>query len=518
MNDTVELDGILKHGYGIIPKYLMELDLDTILDNYFKENEVYNYVIKDKKNKIKEKTTIKSGIGRGKYMKLVLSYLLSFCGFEKQTENGTKKMKEECYPFVNTIAEKLQLTRSLVVEALNDLEALEMIRKEKKYPENSLKKGNKYIIQIFSNSFFSKFEGLRGRLPRSTGQTPEVYGADSVLSNNNSINNNIHNKYISPENNSGDNTSNKNKFPVNLTKINKRILILTKKAFSAVGFTNVLPGDDAEFCSTKTYEAIQTFFYNLHECKIKSGYAWDEKWIKDCHIDFRSLREKAVGTNGSSRLSWEEIEKLLEKATKNYKLMLTEGYWPEDKKRLTLNFKNFLYNFVSKNSWFLCCLFNEPRQLQEVVAENLIKDLPEDVQALIKDFGEGEKAESWPRFAYYSKIRDLYLWYKKRLFQFRKYHDLRGLGGGGFWPKLGSFSGLIDIIYQYMCSWRDDWTVNHFGLNCKTWNLFLKWVLKEFGFDLGIDDDELEKAEKEYDLRYPKWANLGKPKKKVVQN
>jgi hypothetical protein len=294
-----------------------------------------------------------------------------------------------------------------------------------------------------------------------------------------------------------------NNHPVNLTKINKRILAITKTSFSAVEFFNRLPDETDEFCPTKTYERIQEFLYSLHECKIKSNYLFDDKWLERNHIDFKVLREKAVGANGQSRLPYDDIQEMFEKSVKNYALMRKEGYWPADKEKLTLNFANFLYNFKQKTSWFLYCLFNDPKEMQETCAEKVIESLPEDVQETIIDFGGGEVIgqDTWPKFSYYPKAKELYLWYSARVKKLCKYHTLRGMDG--FRSYLGCFSDLIAMIYEFAQTWKGKWSVNNFGMNCKTWDLFLSWLEKEHGYVIDVGEKELNNAEERYDDKYP---------------
>lgn len=316
--------------------------------------------------------------------------------------------------------------------------------------------------------------------------TPEINSGDSF------------NKSIHPEN-----LNKENKCPENLNRINKTIFNTVKEVFSIMPFTNVLPDNNAERCNTKTYENIQNFLYNLHECRLKSAYTWKGEWVERNHIDFHALREKAVGTNGSSRIPFEVIKEMLKKSLKNYKLMQKEGYWPEKKETLTLNFKDFLYNFRQQTSWFLYCLFNEPEELKEKTAEKIIADLPEKVRELIINFGEDESLnkENWPKIAYYTKAKELYLWYEPRAKKLCKHHTLVGLDG--FRQYMADFHDLIDRIYDFMETWKTPWTVNHFGMNCKTWDLFLKWLYKRYEYRIDLDDEYLDERVKRYDEMYP---------------
>jgi hypothetical protein len=422
------------------------------------------------------------------------------------TEMDSDFNNQDIKYYTKTIATYSGLSDEWIPEGLKLFENHEMIRIEEDKEKGKFK--GKRLIFTPENVKEMPVKTVTGKTGNGkTGNGEIVTGfsgtledstllEDSILLEDNSLK-----EDVKASENTDAKLSIKNNHPEKLAKINKRILPIVQKAFSAVDFSNKLPAESDETCNSKTYEAIQTFFYNLHECKIKSAYAWNDKWIKRNHIDFAALREKTVGMNGNSRLPFEVIEEILEKSLKNYILMRKEGYWPPDKTNLTLNFKDFLYNYKAQSSWFLFCLFNEPKQLQETIAENVIKDLPKNVQNLIVDFGEGiHGQDTWPRLSYYTKIKDLYLWYTARLKKFKKYHDLKNQGG--WYSALGSFDDLISMIDKFMDTWQNKWNVGNFGRGCKTWNLFTAWVQKEFGFELDVSDKVLNEYEKRYDERF----------------
>lgn len=54
---------------------------------------------------------------------------------------------QDCWPAVNTIAADLQLSRSTVKRALNDLVKAELIEKEPRYRENGSNTSNRLILK-----------------------------------------------------------------------------------------------------------------------------------------------------------------------------------------------------------------------------------------------------------------------------------------------------------------------------------------------------------------------------------
>lgn len=158
--NNIELSGIFSDGYGINPKKLWKMKLDE-----------------------------QCGHGRGKYVKMVLSYLLSYTGA------GSK----EAWPSIATIAGDLECGRDIVIEALQHAEELKMIRKIKMFPNDPLKNNNKYILD-FIEVGNSDFGCRKERLSTSDGATFEVATIDTNNNtiNNIPINNKNHNKFLPP--------------------------------------------------------------------------------------------------------------------------------------------------------------------------------------------------------------------------------------------------------------------------------------------------------------------------------
>ncbi|WP_313180839.1 helix-turn-helix domain-containing protein [Lacrimispora sp.] len=55
--------------------------------------------------------------------------------------------KSDCWPAIKTISSDLQLSRSTVKRALNDLVKARLIEKEPRYRENGSKTSNRFILR-----------------------------------------------------------------------------------------------------------------------------------------------------------------------------------------------------------------------------------------------------------------------------------------------------------------------------------------------------------------------------------
>jgi hypothetical protein len=101
---NIELTGILSEGYGIVPKKIMKANIS---------------------------------IGA----KALLCYMLTYTG------GG----KAECFPSVETICKHLNSSKPTIVKLIKELVDSELIEKTRLYPNDPLRRNNKYVIKIFNN-------------------------------------------------------------------------------------------------------------------------------------------------------------------------------------------------------------------------------------------------------------------------------------------------------------------------------------------------------------------------------
>lgn len=148
--NKIEFGGIFSEGYGIIPKKLMKMKFDD-----------------------------KVGKQKGKNIKLVLSYMLSFTGAGKF----------DCFPSIESISNDLEISKPTVIEAINNAVNLGLISKEQMFPNDPLKHNNKYILK------FMDIGGVNTVSKESllTCENGLTFKVNTFEQNNNNINNNTNN-------------------------------------------------------------------------------------------------------------------------------------------------------------------------------------------------------------------------------------------------------------------------------------------------------------------------------------
>lgn len=149
--NNILISGILSDGYGINPKKIWKLKIGE-------------YHLKNGK-KIK-----------GIYIKTIISYMLSYTG------GG----KNECFPSIKTIANDLEISKDIIINAINATVEMGLITKVEMYPNDPMKHNNKYIL-TFLNSTESSHDVLLDRITTSAETTYDVV---RIEQNNNIINNN----------------------------------------------------------------------------------------------------------------------------------------------------------------------------------------------------------------------------------------------------------------------------------------------------------------------------------------
>jgi len=220
VSDKVELSGIFNEGYGVIPKKLMKMQFDKEV-----------------------------GKQKGKNIKLVLAYMLSFTGAGKI----------ECFPSIETIANDLELSKPTVIEAINNAVKLNLIDKEQMYPDDPLKHNNKYILKFMNISGID----VVSKESLLTGSNGLTYKVKTFEQNNNIINNNINNIYSI--------------FEYWNTKGN---LTIHKKGYAERKFKKRHLDAIADYSEEEILKAIDNYSHILESEK----YFWSHRWTLDDFI------------------------------------------------------------------------------------------------------------------------------------------------------------------------------------------------------------------------------------------
>lgn len=221
MENSIELGGIFSEGYGVIPKKLMRLKLND-----------------------------KIGKQKGKNVKLVLAYMLSYTGSGNQ-----------CFPAIRTIAEDLEISTDTVVDAIKNACKLGLISKSQMYPSDPLKHNHKYILE-----FLTSDSNIDVRESRITCDDGSNYVVQTFEQNNNSINNNsINNRsgFIHPTGeveSNGDviefmNNKNKTDFFEKVEKVKKKPKRFIKPTIEQI----------AEYCKERGNNIDPQYYYDKNE-------------------------------------------------------------------------------------------------------------------------------------------------------------------------------------------------------------------------------------------------------------
>jgi DNA-binding PadR family transcriptional regulator len=135
-------------------------------------------------------------------------------------------------------------------------------------------------------------------------------------------------------------------------RMKKGYLELLRDATARGAFANRLP-DDASKPATKRLLDAQEFLVLLEKpMMFGHKYEFDDAWFTENKIDLGYFK-------GKTR---EELFEIVRMAVDRFAKMRMEGYRPYNKEYLTTDIGEFFYHSIQKKSWFLVCVFNEPKR------------------------------------------------------------------------------------------------------------------------------------------------------------
>lgn len=186
--------------------------------------------------------------------------------------------------------------------------------------------------------------------------------------------------------------------------------------------------------------------------------------------------------------TWDRLKNLLDTALDRFMIMHEENYWPTNKETLTNDLSTFFYNPYTKKSWFLRCISNAPKCLSDEAYEK-VRESIKNKEAL--EIADELYQNTFDKLAYWKKIKEIEKWHNKNVDDLDMYHTYKYESSYGSY--LGYFESVMEYYKKFFSTW-DSLTVNHFGVNCKTWRRFVEYIKKELGFDLMPDKGEVEAA------------------------
>lgn len=242
------------------------------------------------------------------------------------------------------------------------------------------------------------------------------------------------------------------------------------------GFPVRIPGPDKP--ATKILLRFQEYLEQLKNESFETMNIWDWQW-------------KDKGNIRINREWYNNIDKILEDlefAAKRYQEMKKDGIWPEKKKILTDNIALWMYSPKNEKSWFLYCINNEPRRLEDKqvvidrIKNSIFSDFPHqpNLKEIEKEAAEKFRLPDWDEEKYWLKVKEIYDWWKIRRDVIISYNE----------PCSGfdDFDDLLKYMDEYRKTWSNPWVLGNFGLMNKTWNRFIEWLKKERGLEIVMDD------------------------------
>ena len=219
---------------------------------------------------------------------------------------------------------------------------------------------------------------------------------------------------------------------------------------------------------SKTIKGIQDFIMSLKAGNLVKHYEFNKVWQNSNNIEIpKNLN------------NFESIKKALRKAAKRHLRMKKKGYWPDDKETLAKYLSTFFYNSKCKNSWFLYCLNNKPKEIDEAIDKKEYEKLPEEIKKIV----EKNCPEEWNLYKYAKKIEQLYNWYDN----IDNWNDLKERNNpNDVVTYLGTFDHLLERIQEFAeANFKGSWNLGNFGYRNKTWRIFCNWMKKTYDLDIS---------------------------------
>jgi len=224
--------------------------------------------------------------------------------------------------------------------------------------------------------------------------------------------------------------------------------------------------------SVQFIECLQSGF-------IEREYIFDKEWLSKNKINLGKL---------SGDILDGELESCLIKSATRFGKMRKEGNWPYDKSKMTKSIEDWLYNPRTKKSWFLYCLFNRPKSVNQ--SKKIEQDnTPESIKELFIS-KKLVKKEWLDNNSYWKKAKEIYDWYEKIREDYNTYHIYES----GDWNGVcGNIKKFLDKYKDFIDTW-ETWNIGNFGLNNATWNKFIIYMKEYYNIILDISDRSLQKV------------------------
>lgn len=263
--------------------------------------------------------------------------------------------------------------------------------------------------------------------------------------------------------------------------ISPKVIHLIKEMKKVGVFPNIIfskPGQKP----SKTFLSIEKFLFDIKDGRINREIKLNEDFINRHNIKLKQFKLS---------LTWEEIESILKKACKRFRIMKNnKDKWPPKKEDMSkIRFNDFLYNDRKQTSWFFLCYFNRPwNTLIKGQSDNLDKTLDkiQDTVGEASAASAQELLEAFPnwnieKFRY--SLIDLWDWYEDNKKDLKFYNDYNE--NNSSWSSyLGKFYQVCDLLKEFLLTW-DSPNPGQISPNSNTWGYFTDYVKIKLKIELN---------------------------------
>lgn len=255
-------------------------------------------------------------------------------------------------------------------------------------------------------------------------------------------------------------------------KPNKKILVLLKDYLPITGMKMRLPTGESKI--TKAYKQTQVFLLAAYNGNLQKLFSFAEGWVNRNKIILPKKYKTFESFEDDVALAFERLARLRK-----------HGFWPADKSMLPKSIPQFFYNPFTKTSWFLWCLANAPKELQQQQGERIKNFLPERARKVSAKLYNTK----WSEVVFWQRINQIYNWYMK---------NRRGLIAVNIGDTFTACANTYDHFFDRYCEFLEETfdvvNLGNVGMGNKTWTLFEEYMEREFEADIAPRERDVAEA------------------------
>ena len=235
-------------------------------------------------------------------------------------------------------------------------------------------------------------------------------------------------------------------------------------------FKNEQPQDEWHY--TKGLQLFQMQLLSLYEGRFNTDYMMKiEKWFIDKYSYYISANNKK--TIRACKGSWIKIKEIILKSANNYISWFASISEVTDKTKLPRTLQEWIFSPHNQTSMFYICVDKAPTVLREASTEKLYNKIPFAMRA------QKLMNPNWDGMSFWKKIYSLHKWYVVN-------HNelLEKDSNCVYW--LESEKTFIDSWFAWIETVIGIPSINNLGTNNKTWDWYVKDMLKKYAISYDI--------------------------------